>query len=317
MRRDPINYVTYGSTTLAYGSTNDLYVNDGGYMSFHAYASSFSGSTTLGLTSIGTATASIENTIRGSSFNIPGSGRVENISVYIELSGASNRLVKTAIYSEAHGFIAETEQKTIPSTGWYNFSFADPKPVLTANTNYILVAWSDSGIGSVLLHYNSGSSNQGHRSSRNYDNWPSSVSFSHNTDRYSIYCTYSPADKHVAQVEFTTNSAIPFPWNFLKWTVDGSASTSGVSATLQLYNAVTGQYPTSGDGFMTTSLGTSDTTKLQTIVTSPASFLNSTGYWKVNITAVKTGSIPFDLNLDFVQYSPDVTNYALTFKSNG
>ena len=67
----PINYITYGSTTLANGSTNDLNVNDGGYMSFHAYASSFSGSSTLGLTSIGTSTASIEDTIRGSLFNIP------------------------------------------------------------------------------------------------------------------------------------------------------------------------------------------------------------------------------------------------------
>ena len=310
----PINYVTHGSTTLAYGSTNDLYVNDGGYMSFHAYASSFSGSNTLGLTSIGTSTASIEDTIRGSLFNIPNSGRVEKISVYIELSGTSNRIIKTAIYSEAHGFIAETEQRTIPSTGWYNFSFADPKPILTANTNYILVAWSDSGSGNVFLHYNSGSSNQGHRSNQNYGNWPSSPTFNHDTNRYSIYCTYSPADKFTAQVEFTTNSAIPFPWNFLKWTVDSSASTSGVSATFQLYNASAGQYPDSGDGFMTSSLGTSDTTKLQTIVTNPANFLNSSGYWKVNITAVKAGSSPFDLNLDLVQYSPDVANYALNLQ---
>lgn len=309
----PINYVTYGSTTLASGSTDSLYVNDGGYMSFHAYPS-FSGSTTLGLTSIGATTASIENTIRGSSFNIPDSGRVENISVYIELSGASNRIIKTAIYSEAHSFIAETEQKTVPSTGWYNFSFANPKPILTANTNYILVAWSDSGTGNVLLHYNLGSSNQGHISNRSYGNWPSSVSFNHDTNKYSIYCTYSPVDEYTAQVEFTTNSAVAFPWNFLTWTVDSSASTSGVSATMQLYNSATGQYPASGDGFMTASLGTSDSTKLQTIVTSPANFLNSSGYWKVNVTAVKSGSSPFDLNLDLVQYSPDVANYAINLQ---
>jgi hypothetical protein len=309
----PINYLTYGSTTLASGSTDSLYVNDGGYMSFHAYPT-FSGSTKLGLTSIGANTASIQDTIRGSLFNIPDSGRVENISVYIELSGTSNRIIKTAIYSEAHSFIAETEQKTVPSTGWYNFSFADPKPVLMANTNYIFVAWSDSGTGSVLVHYNSGSNNQGHLSNRNYGNWPSSVSFTHDTNRYSIYCTYSPIDKYTAQVEFTTNSAIPFPWNFLKWTVDSSASTSGVSATIQLYNSATGQYPISGDGFMTTSLGTSDSTKIQTISISPANFLNSSGYWKVNVTAVKSGWSPFDLNLDLVQYSPDVANYALNLQ---
>ena len=32
------------------------------------------------------------------------------------------------------------------------------------------------------------------------------------------------------------------------------------------------------------------------------------------ITAVKSSSTPFDLNLDFVQYNPDVTNYALNLQ---
>ncbi len=283
----PINYNTYGSTTLASGSIGSLQVNDGAYMSFHSYATSFSGSTILGFAGIGTNTQGIGNSMRGSLFNIPDSGQVQNISVYLDLSGgALNRKVKTAIYSEAHNFIAGTEEISVSSTGWYNFSFADPKPILTANTNYVLIAWVDSGSGTVSLHYSLGSSNQGHRSNQNYGNWPSSVNFNHDTNKYSIYCTYSTSNQYTAQVELTGNSTTPLPWNNLSWTIDSSASTSSVAATFQLYNSVTGQYPASGDGFMTATLGAGDQTKPQTIVTNPSSFLNSSGYWKIMVTTV-------------------------------
>ena len=100
----PTNYNTYGSTTLAGGSINNLQVSDGVYMSFSAYPSSFSGSSTLGITSIGGSTESIENAIRGSLFNIPSSGQVQTISAYVELSGASNRRIKTGIFTSAHRF---------------------------------------------------------------------------------------------------------------------------------------------------------------------------------------------------------------------
>src|SRR5665647_1570797 len=312
----PTNYNTFGSTTLASGSTSNLIFNDGNYLSFHAYASSFSGLATLGFTNIGGTSQRIEDAIGGSLFSIPDSGQVQNISVYLELTGgASGRKVKAAIYSEAHDFIAGTEEITVSSTGWYNFTLTNPKPILTANTNYVLAAWSDSGTGTISLRYNSGSSNQGHyRNNVNYGSWPSSVNYNHNTNRYSIYCTYITANQYIAQVELTGNSTTSFPWNDIVWTIDGSASTNGVATTFQLYNSATGQYPNSGDGYMTNTFGPGDLTKPQTIVANPASFLNSSGFWKVNITAVKSTSIPFDLNLDFVQYSPDVTNYALNLQ---
>ena len=131
---------------------------------------------------------------------------------------------------------------------------------------------------------------------------------------FSIYCTYSPANQYTAQIELTGNSIASFPWNNLAWTIDGSASQSNVSATFQLFNSITGQYPSSGDGFMNATLGTGDQTKLQTIITNPASFINSSGIWKVNITAIKSTSTRFDLNLDFVRYNPDAPNYALNLQ---
>ena len=311
----PTYYATSGSTTLANGTLSELQVNNGIYMSFHSYPSSFSGSnTTFGYASIGVNTQSIENNIRGSFFTIPDFGQVQTLSVYLELSGASNRKIKTAIYSEAHDFIAGSEEKTISSTGWYNFSFADPKPLLNANTNYVLVAWADSSSGTVSIRYDAGSSNQGHRSNQAYAGWPVSGGFNHDNNMYSIYCTYTPTNQFTAQIELNGNSTIAFPWNDLVWTIDSSASQSSVASTFQLFNYATGQYSTSGDGYMTNTIGPGDLTKPQTIITSPASYLNSSGYWKINITAVKSTSSPFDLNLDLVQYSPDVTNYALNLQ---
>jgi hypothetical protein len=311
----PTNSKMYGATTLGSGSTNDLQVNDGGYMRFQAYPSSFSGSNTFGFTSVGSSVQSIEDTIRGSLFNVPNSGQAQSISVYLDLSYASNRRVKAAIYSEDHDFISETEEKIISSSGWYTFNFADPKPMLTANTNYILVAWSNSGTGSVSLRYNYGSSYQGHyRTNQYYGSWPGSIYFSHDTNSYSIYCNYSPVNQYLAQVELTGSSPIPSSWNSLVWTIDGSVSTSTVATTFQLYNSVTGQYPTSGDGFITTTLGTVDQTRAQTIVSNPASFLNSSGNWKIMVTAVKSTSSPFVLNLDFARYNLNVTNYAINLQ---
>jgi hypothetical protein len=97
----------------------------------------------------------------------------------------------------------------------------------------------------------------------------------------------------------------------LTWTIEGSATIADVGVTLQLYNYASGQYPTSGDGYMSAIVGTTDVTKLQAITTNAADFQNSTGYWAIKITAVKSTSTQFDMKLDLVRFSPEVTNYAL------
>ena len=55
----PTNYNTYGSTTLASGTTSNLQVNDGNYMSFHSYGSAFSGSGTFGTTTQGSSSSAL------------------------------------------------------------------------------------------------------------------------------------------------------------------------------------------------------------------------------------------------------------------
>jgi hypothetical protein len=460
----PTNYNTYGSTTLASGSTNSLQVNDGAYMIFHSYVTSFGGSPTyfgyqtqgsssdtmnnikgslftlsqpglatsisaclsftsttgtFGNSNTGNSGDSIINSIRGQQFSTPASPvTIQSIDAYI-LCTTSAKNMKAAIYDNGGNLIGSSTELSVPanaSPAWRTFAFTTP-PSLTESTNYVLVVWSQTGSGSAVLRYSSSSGGNGRFvASQTYGSWPASLSLQTNNYQYSvhanygtefkakaaiysstgnnligvteqkimgtvnnwvtfnfisqpalsagtdyvlavwssdtanvaiyrdtglserfessgtyptwpvsiadlsnkrtfsIYCTYSPANQYTAQVELTGNATTPFPWNDLAWTIDSSASTISVAATFQLYNSATGQYPASGDGYMTAILGAGDQTKPQTIITNPSSFLNSSGYWKIMVTAVKATSSPFDLNLDFVQYNPDATNYALNLQ---
>jgi hypothetical protein len=454
----PTNYNTYGSTTLASGTTSNLRVNDGNYMSFRSYGTSFSGTGTFGTATQGSQSSALSS-IRGSRYNTgTSSGLATNISACLDFTGSSSRVgnintgssgasimdtirgqrfttvatvsaqsisayiactmsaknMKAAIFDSNGNLIGSTAEKSVPTgTTWQTFNFASPL-LLTASTQYVLVVWSQSGSGTADLRYSSTTGGNGRTVSQTYGAWPTSASFATNAYQYSIYCnclstfnakaaiytgdgtsligtteektlttmdgwvtfnlitqpvlsastnyvlavqssddtvnvyygynaeyfrgslnypnwpatmsdqnsqrsfsiycTYSPATQYAAQVELTGNSAISFPWNDLAWTIDSSASTGSVAATFQLYNWSATRYPDSGNGFMTASLGSGDTTKLQTIISNSADFLNSSGYWKVNITVVKTTSTPFDLNLDSVEYSPDVTNYAVNLQ---
>ncbi len=412
------NYVRGSSFTITQaGLANSI----SAYLTFTSSSNNF-GTTNTGGGSSGTPT--LLNTLRGSIFNSGSftSGATlalaQSIDAYISVT-VSAKHIKAAIYDSNGNFIGATQEKLISvGTGSQNFVFNDPKPTLTANTNYILVVWSDSGTGGDALLYRSSSGGSGRYVSSTYgSNWPSSPSFSSNSNQYSIrcnyltafkaqagiysgdgstliastqenvlttvngwvtfnfisqlnlmastnyvlaveasdtsvniyydsgtaeyfrgsasyptwptslsdqgqgnqraysiYCTYSTANQYTAQVEFTGQSSASTPWNDLIWTIDSLASISGVTATFQLYNWGTGLYPNSGDGFMTATIGTSDSLNTQTITAIPTSFLNSSGYWKVMITATKSTTTQFNLNLDMVQYSPDVPSYMLNLQ---
>ena len=305
----PTNYNLIPSTTWASGPISYLQGNDGNYMSFHSYGSDFAGSATFGYTTKGGSTSAID-TIRGSRFTITQTGLATNITAYLTSNVAFK--AKAAIYS-ADGVkqVGNTEEKVFNNAnGWVTFDFFS-KPILSASTDYVLVVWANSS--SVTINRDAGTA-QRFQGTGTYPTWPTTVTDQGSQRTFSIYCTFSPASQYTAQVELTGNSTMPFPWNDLVWTIDGSASQSTVAATFQLYNYATGKYSVSGDGYMTNTLGPGDLTKLQTVITNPTNFLNSSGFWKVNITAVKSTSNPFDLNLDLVQYSPDVTNYALNLQ---
>jgi hypothetical protein len=128
---------------------------------------------------------------------------------------------------------------------------------------------------------------------------------------YITFRSYTSGAEKRAQVEFTGTSTAPFD---LIWTIDSIVSTSSVNATFQLYNFATGQYPVSGDGYVNTILGSSGPIINQSIITNPENFLNSSGNWKMMITAFKVTTYSFSLSIDQVQFTSDVTNYALSLQ---
>jgi hypothetical protein len=105
-------------------------------------------------------------------------------------------------------------------------------------------------------------------------------------------------------------------WNNLLWAIDASATSAGADMTYQLYNYAASSYATAGDGYLTRNLTTSDATETQTITANPAYFRNSTGGWKLKITATQTTTVQFDLKLDLAKYSPNEDNYALAIQEH-
>jgi uncharacterized protein (UPF0179 family) len=112
------------------------------------------------------------------------------------------------------------------------------------------------------------------------------------------------------EVEFTGSSNMD-NWTQLVWTVNSAWTTSNVLVTLQLYNYQTGQYPTSGNGYISyTSSGTpnTDETQTQTITSNPTYFRDASGNWKIKVKGDPTTQ--FDFKADLVEYK--TTTYVNT-----
>jgi hypothetical protein len=308
-----------GSTTMTQPSGNitaDTCTDNSQYLQLHSYPSAFSSQTTqIGYSTKGIQPQSIEGRIAGSMYTTTSGGQIQSMSAAVS-STANNRNVKVAIYQASDGsLVASTNAQTIGNNfnGWLTFTFSSPKPVLSANTNYVLVAWADSGSGTVNLFYDGGTSNQGYADSRTYGSWPNPDSnLNPDSDRkYSINCTYTTATQYTAQAELVGSSDL-LTWQQFTWSLDSSITAGTASCTFQLFNnGGTPQYPLSGDGYLSTSLTTSDSTLTQTITTNPHNFRNSTSYWKIQVTAVNTTAAQFDLKLDLAQLSTRFTDYAL------
>jgi methyl coenzyme M reductase subunit C len=106
------------------------------------------------------------------------------------------------------------------------------------------------------------------------------------------------------EVEFAGSSNTD-SWTQLVWTVDSAWTTPSVPVTLQLYNYHLGQYPISGDGYMSyTSSATSNTdeTRTQTITSNPTYFRNASGNWKVKVKGVKCTATQFNFKADLIKY---------------
>jgi hypothetical protein len=314
----PSNANRLGYTQLVSGSVTDLQSNNGVYMTFRSYPSQNS-SGIFGNTNTGSDYYSIENTIVGSFFTATENGWADNITAYLQITG-NPKNVKCAIYKQSDlSLVAYTQERLISSSygpNWETFSFSDPKPSLTAGTQYILVAWASSS-GSYYgddarFYRQNGAVDQAYYDDIAYGpTWPNPlVVDAHGARNYCIYCSYTKPIEYTIEVEFTGTSNTQ-SWSRLNWTIDNSYTTSGVTATFQLYNYQSGTYPTSGDGYNSTTIGTTDVTVSQAITANPTYFRDGSGNWKLKLLAKKATDTAFDCRVDLVQYEAGSDNYEL------
>jgi hypothetical protein len=128
------------------------------------------------------------------------------------------------------------------------------------------------------------------------------------------------SNQYTSEVEFLGLSNTQ-NWSQLNWTVDSAWTTGSVNVTLQLYNYTLGGYQISESGYAAyTSASTpnTDESKSQTIDVNPVHFRNSTGYWKMKITGVKTTDTQFDYKADLIEFKlVENTETIFTFKNRG
>jgi hypothetical protein len=117
-------------------------------------------------------------------------------------------------------------------------------------------------------------------------------------------------DQYTAEVEFAGSSNI-YNWKQLNLTFDSAWTTDSVSVTIQLYNYTLGDYPTSGNCFISyTSSATANTdeTKTLTVTKNPQHFRDVAGNWKIKIKGVKNTTAQFDSKADWVKFEPTYWN---------
>jgi len=309
---NPSSYLLGGSTTFVSGVLTDLQTNNGVYMQFSSYPSGFSNTTeTFGNLVPGTNSRNAENTIVGSLFTPSKDGEVQSITAYIRMT-ASSKNMKCAIYLHNNlSLVAQTEEKVVPvnPATWVTFNFLLPKPILKANTEYLLVAWASSGNGFAYLYYTSGVPNQGHYISSTYaPDFPNPIpNPTHESRAYSMYCTFKPATEETVEVEFAGTSNTE-SWTSITWTVDSCFTTDGVNATFQLYNYQAGEYPTSGDGYASGIIGTSDVNVTQLIMSNPTRFRDASGNWKLKVVGIKVAETQFDFKVDWIEFKATLSD---------
>lgn len=131
------------------------------------------------------------NIILGSVFTISENGKANSITAYLAY-GYNNS--KCALYlHDDSSLVGGTQELTSIDNeppDWTTWSFEGKGPSLNSNTDYVIVIWNDDDIS---LYYDSGDTDKGRYQNQTYGVWPDLATFTHNNNKYSIYCTYVEA----------------------------------------------------------------------------------------------------------------------------
>ncbi|MEJ5326806.1 MAG: hypothetical protein WHU54_00945 [Candidatus Bathyarchaeia archaeon] len=118
------------------------------------------------------------------------------------------------------------------------------------------------------------------------------------------------------EVEFSGKSDVK-NWTQLLWAAALSFTVPDVTTTFQLYNYNLGQYPTSGSGYITDTIGQTTVPKNQTIPVSSTDFRDANGNWKMKITGTKITYTQFEMHVDWIEFKPTLFDvYRLNVVNN-
>jgi hypothetical protein len=117
------------------------------------------------------------------------------------------------------------------------------------------------------------------------------------------------------QIEFEGQSNT-YNWSRLIWMFDGAFTTSNVAVTLQLYNYSAGEYPASGEGYISYTSGEANMDEsLNQTINNPEFFHDAAGNWRIKIVAAKGESTPFECKVDMLKIKPYIKGTLLTVKN--
>jgi hypothetical protein len=149
---------------------------------------------TFGYTSNG-ASAHDSSYLKGSLFT-GAAGTGVSISGYWQKWGTPNRTVKYALYTHSDlSLLTNGTTDSISVTdndlAWRTANFTSA-PTVTA-VGYVLCGWNDTSgpSGSIYFRHDTGDADQEHFQAQVWNGWPASLSPTHSTRKFSIYCTYT------------------------------------------------------------------------------------------------------------------------------
>jgi hypothetical protein len=154
---------------------------------------------TFGYTTIGATLSFGYEDVRGSSFAAPDNGTVDSVTLYGNDGDFIGMNVTCGLYDDdaSDAFIDQTAEIawTAGNTEWRTSTFSSP-PSIVSGTSYIIVGWaSESGLG---FYYDTGATNQGAvNTSATYATFPDPFGGTRDTNKYSIYATYTASGTEV------------------------------------------------------------------------------------------------------------------------
>ncbi len=124
--------------------------------------------------------------------------------------------------------------------------------------------------------------------------------------------------RFTVEVELTGTSD-PKTWESIEWTVDSAFTFAEVNTTVQLYSYLKNAYANDGDGYLNyiSSINpNTDETENKTVFSNSTQFRDASNGWKLKISGTKDTTVPFDLEIDWVEFKPQVSDGSRLIISN-